>query len=123
FRRIPLLRADELSCDFAPAVNDVGFWNERRAVGQGDLGLAVLQIGIAPGRIRHAETLQELLVAGRLGFETAAENRARLGLNVTLELIERRSFFNAGLAIRGPEIKHYHLAAIIGKALRLPIDT
>src|SRR5262249_40358221 len=105
FGRIPLLGAYEFAGDFAATIDEVAFGNQRRAVIEGDFRFAVLQIGIAPGGIRDSEVLQKFLVAGWFGVEAHAEYGAATRLDVLLQAIEGRSFFDTGLTVGCPEIE------------------
>src|SRR5579872_1229968 len=95
----PVLGADDFAFDAALAVDEIGF---------GEAGSAVIGCDgfgvVAESGEDDAIIFEEGLVGLRVIVDGDAENDAAFGSDFGLELIEGRSFVDAGRAPGGPEI-------------------
>ena len=106
FGRLPVLRADDLACQAAFAIDQVGFGIHGGAVIGGSFFRR-----IAVGGKDHVIVLQKFFVRVVVFVHADAQNHSAFGTDGLLQSVERLRFFQARRAPGRPEIQDHDFAA------------
>jgi len=118
FGRGPVLGADDFAVEFAVAGNDVGFGDHYGAVFDGGFLGRLAGVGIV-----DVVGEEELVVGGSVFVLGDAEDGAAERGDFILEGDEGVGFVHAGRAPGGPEIEEDNLAAEVGEASGLAVES
>lgn len=122
FRRVPVLRPDNLADNFPLAVNHVRFWIHRCAVilGNGRAMIVVCARVAIRGEI-HSMIANEVFVFRLILIGSNTKDHTVSGGNVLFERNQAGDFFHAGRAPASPKIQNHDLATKVGKMRGLPV--